>query len=161
LAEILGGRSDVWHICTAVANETLIVETLAEEKRVRVRVDLQAWFDSGLLLSCQPDGAEEAAAFVRYAAVLDDGEAMCLALAKCRSWMIATDERKGRRIALRDGISTINTVELIRSWAEATSVDPDILKEVVTNIAVLGRYRPMPDAPGADWWRSNGGGMGG
>jgi predicted nucleic acid-binding protein len=94
---------------------------------------------------------------VSYAARLDDGEAMCLALAKCRSWTVATDERKGRRIALADGIPVLNTVEIVRAWSEQVSATPAVIREVVDNISVLGRYIPAVDAPSASWWRSSGG----
>jgi hypothetical protein len=140
-----------------VANETLVVQQIVNGQLVRLPVDLQPLFASGLLLNCQPDTAPESAALVQYAVQLDDGEAMCLALAKLRGWTVATDERKGRRIALADGIAVLNTIEVVRIWAEGTNAGSNIVRAVIDDIASLGRYRPAANVPGADWWRKYGG----
>jgi predicted nucleic acid-binding protein len=159
LPEILRAVPHTWHICSAVAGETLFVEVVVSGRRERSQVDLQPWFAAGLVHPCEPERLDEVAALVNYAARLDDGEAMCLALAKCRSWTVATDERKGRRIARGDSIPTLNTVEIVRAWTEQVSATPTVIHEVVNNIAVLGRYRPAVDAPSAEWWRVNGGSL--
>lgn len=113
LPEILRAVPNRWHLCAAVASEMLMVDSMNEGRPIRSPLDLQPWLDEGLLLHCAPTGDVELATFVSYAARLDDGEAMCLALAKCRSWIVATDERKGRRIATQDGIHVLNTVQVM------------------------------------------------
>ena len=161
LPDILGGLPDAWHVCTAVAGETLFVDEIVSGRVSRSEVDLQPWFDRGLLRRCKLSTTDEISAFVQYAARLDDGEAMCLALGKCRSWTVGTDERKGRRIAAEDGIAIVSTVEIVKSWAEVTSALADVVAEVVSKIGVLGRYRPRPNSPGVEWWREQGGSVAG
>lgn len=158
LREILSALPHRWHVCTAVSSETLFVEALSGGHTVRSQVNLEAWFDSGLFHRCAPDTPDELAGFVAYATQLDDGEAMCLAIAKSRSWIVATDERKGRRIAENDGIRVMNTIELVKSWSETSAAESAAIIEVVRNITMLGRYRPSSGAPGVQWWRRHSGG---
>jgi predicted nucleic acid-binding protein len=47
----------------------------------------------------RPESPEEDALFVQFAAKIDDGEAMTLALCVSRGYAFATDDRKARRIA--------------------------------------------------------------
>ena len=156
-AEILRGGHN-YYVCEAVAEEALFVEVLAPDRtRQRRVVDLEPLFQGGVLRRCKPETPEELEALVHYAMSLDDGEAMSLALARCRSWIVATDERKGRRIATADGIEVMNTIELVKAWAEENRIDENLLRELVTRVAILGRYRPALDSPAADWWRHHGG----
>ena len=93
------------HVPDKVLEETMYVHEreggpgAAEAKVVRRAVDLAAALGAGLLHRCDLAGEDELALFVRLAAVLDDGEAACLAVAKSRGWTLATDDRKGRREA--------------------------------------------------------------
>ena len=51
-----------------------------------------------MLTPCQPDDPQEQAQYVHYATLFrSDGEAMCLALAECRGWIVATDDRRAIR----------------------------------------------------------------
>jgi hypothetical protein len=70
-------------------------------------IDLTRAVADGLLQECQLASEIEAEHFIRFAAVLDDGEALCLALAKCRDWVVATDDRKAIRVATDENIATI------------------------------------------------------
>jgi predicted nucleic acid-binding protein len=157
LPDILRGIPNQWHVCTAVATETLYVNVATSKERTRVKVDLQPWFDNAVLLPCEPGPQDELAAFVNYATRVDDGEAMSLALAKCRSWILATDDRKARRIATDDSIPIINTIQIIQEWAGRTGAALGAIKELINNISILARYRPSANVPGASWWGSNGG----
>lgn len=113
--EILVGCGHVFHVCEAVAQESLFIDVLAQDRRrQRMPVDLEPLFNAGVVHRTKPETGPETAAFVRYATMLDDGEAMCLALAELRSWTVATDERKGRRIAIAHGIRTLSTIELLK-----------------------------------------------
>jgi predicted nucleic acid-binding protein len=156
-AEILQSVPHTWYVCEAVSEETLYVEVATAEQRERRQVEIQPLVSQGIIIQCAPSNEAEFAAVVHYAAHLDDGEAMCLALAKCRSWTVATDERKGRRIASEDGIPIINTPQLLRAWADKQLVSPQDVRAVVERITTLGRYRPGADAPEAAWWRNSGG----
>jgi predicted nucleic acid-binding protein len=156
--EILIGGGHNFHVCEAVAEEALFIEVLTpDQTRRRSKADLGALFQTGSIRRCKPETTEELAAFVRYAKSLDDGEAMCLALAKCRSWVIATDERKGRRIATADGIAVMNTVEVVKAWVVGNDISESVVRELVTRVGTFGRYRPALNTPSAEWWRDMGG----
>jgi predicted nucleic acid-binding protein len=156
ISEILRAIPHNWHVCAAVAGEALFVDIITPEgTRKRIPADLDALFKSGAIRQCEPKGDDEFAAFVRYAAHLDDGEAMCFAIAKCRGWAVASDERKGRKIASADGIALINTIELIRAWAHRTAAAESATRDLIGRVTVLGRYRPASDVPFADWWRKH------
>jgi predicted nucleic acid-binding protein len=152
--DILQAMPHIWRVCTAVAGETLFVDKMVDGSRKRVRIDLQPWFDIKLLQRCQPEGANEIEAFVHFAASLDDGEAMCLALAKCRSWAVATDERKARRIAVADKLALLDTVQLVKGWADGTDASAAEIAEVIRNVSTLGRFVPRTDVIHSQWWRS-------
>jgi len=153
LSEILGANPDRWHVCSAVAAETLYIDAMGEgDQRRRVRVDLEPWFEDGTLVRCAPEGDQELSLYVRYATIVDDGEAMCLAIAESRRWVFASDERKGRRIAVAAGLSMYCTPQRIRGWADASGAKQSVVTKVVKKITTLARYRPSADLPDADWW---------
>ena len=158
IAEMLLALPCVFHVCDAVVQESLFIEIIEESQtRHRAPVDLNPHFDSGVFRRAQPETADEIAAFVRYATVLDDGEAMSFALAKCRSWAVATDDRKARRLAIAEGITTTSTIELLKEWSEKTGALDKVVRDAVQFVATLGRYRPSRNAPEANWWRAKGG----
>ena len=97
---------------------------------------------SGLLTPCQPDDAQEQARFVHYATIFrSDGEAMCLALAESRGWVVATDDRKAIRIAGQAGLTVISCPRIVKAWANAIRPDPTrVLVGVLTNIQTLARF---------------------
>ncbi len=156
--DVLGNGGHDFHVCEAVADESLYIDELtANQTRQRTRADLEPLFRSNAIRLCKPETSDETAAFVHYATLMDDGEAMCLALAKHRSWAVATDDRKARRIATGEGIALFNTIELVRGWAERNDIAESLIRELIQRIAILGRYRPTENAPSANWWRSKGG----
>ena len=86
----------VLHVPTGVANESLYVLKPDRDdptKLIKSPLDLEPYFNDGILQRCDIEGDDETAYFVGYASKLDDGEAACVALAKNRGWWIATDDR--------------------------------------------------------------------
>lgn len=152
ILRVLGHR---WHVCAAVVSEALYTEVVREGRREREKLDVAGCIAAGLFTACQPESDEEFAYYARYAAQLDDGEAMCLALAKCRSWTVATDERKGRRVAKNENIETTGTAAILKSWGNKAGVSRDALREVIQSVMVLGHFRPPKDDPEIGWWRRN------
>lgn len=65
-------------------------------------VELDSFVNSKCLTVYGLSGNEEQSLYIDYAADLDDGEAMTLALAFSRGFTVATDDRKARRIFLED-----------------------------------------------------------
>src|SRR5438552_2210471 len=70
----------------------------ADPQEDREAVDLQPLIAEGLLSVLTTETEREAAAFVRFATQLDDGEAMTCALASERGLAVATDDRKAQRV---------------------------------------------------------------
>jgi predicted nucleic acid-binding protein len=81
-----------------------------------------------------------------------DGEAMCLALAEQRRWLVATDDRKAIRVAKQAGLKVVSCPELIKAWADATGADPAALNKVLEDIEVLAQFKPNPSMPEYQWW---------
>src|SRR5262249_27198152 len=93
----------IWHLPDAVQREVQYIRQHDPDQPghfINVPADLTPLIASGLLTPCRPDDAGAQARFVHYATTFrSDGEAMCLALAESRGWVVATDDRKAIRIA--------------------------------------------------------------
>jgi predicted nucleic acid-binding protein len=141
-------------ICTAVKRESIYLRT--EDPKVPLEpIELNPLIDSGLLTVCQIEGAQEAELYVDYASVLDDGEAMSLAIALSHGFILATDERKARRLFLDfkpDTQQLTSTSELLRRWAEAETISRERLKAALLNIEKRARYQPASTDPNYQWW---------
>jgi predicted nucleic acid-binding protein len=112
---------------------------------------LRPHFASGLLDLVAPRGAVEIAAFVRYARALDDGEAMALAIAECRGWMLATDDRKAVAAATAAKVPVRSTPHLIKRWEDAAAVEDCEINSILSRIKQRARYLPGPHEPLFDW----------
>jgi len=146
-----------WHVPSAVMGEALFLRATDEAgKQVKEAVDLRPLVADGVLNVCDIESTEETALYVRLAADLDDGEAMALTLAKCRNWLLATDDRKGRRLAAELAVPVLTTPELMKRWADAGSPAPGDLAAALCRIQEFARFRPADDFPLHDWWRQNG-----
>ncbi|MHB1038164.1 MAG: hypothetical protein ACYC35_27545 [Pirellulales bacterium] len=138
-----------------VKQELLFIRREDEQDRtilVPEAIDPAAALADGLLHRCQLENDVEAEHFVRFAAAVDDGEAICLALAKCRRWAIATDDRKAIRLAKAEGIPTITTPEIVKLWADSCKATDESVAGVLQRIERYARFRPRKDAPLHDWW---------
>jgi hypothetical protein len=153
---ILRAAGHVWHLPHAVQGEVQYIrqhDPAQPGSFVNVPADLTPLIASGLLTSCQPDDAQEQARFVHYAMTFrSDGEAMCLALAESRGWVVATDDRKAIRIAGQAGLSVISCPQVVKTWADATRPDPAVLAGVLADIQALAKFVPNPTMPEAAWW---------
>lgn len=141
-------------ICTAVEGKSIYLRN-DDPKTPLEPIELRPLIDSGLLIVCNIEGAQEAELYVDYASALDDGEAMSLAIALSRGFILATDERKARRLFLEaapDPRSLTSTSELLRRWAEAEAIMSDRLKEALLNIERRSRYQPSATDPDYQWW---------
>ena len=67
---------------------------------------------------CEPIGEAEIELYFELATSLDDGEAMALAIAKTRQWILATDDRKATTIAEKMKVKLVSTPELVKNWSE-------------------------------------------
>ncbi|MEX0713509.1 MAG: hypothetical protein WD278_14225, partial [Pirellulales bacterium] len=128
-------------------------DTAQPGKTVTLAVDLSGLIHAGVLTVCGPENQQELDGFTQYAMVFrSDGEAMCLALAEQRKWVVATDDRKAIRVAKQAGLRVVSCPELIKAWADATGADPAALNKVLEDIELLAQFKPNPSMPEYQWW---------
>jgi hypothetical protein len=155
---ILQATGYAWHLPVAVQAEVQFVRQHDPAQPglfVTAPVDLSPHRKSGLLSGCQPDNSDEQSLFVQYATRFrSDGEAMCLAIAESRGWLVATDDRKAIRIANQAGLSVLSSPELVKAWVDAEEVDSAEVDRVLMDIHALARFVPHAQMPDAAWWLS-------
>jgi hypothetical protein len=153
---ILRAAGHAWHLPDGVQGEVRYVRHYGPGEPggfLNVPADLPPLIASGLLTVCQPDDPQEQARFVHYATIFrSDGEAMCLALAESRGWMVASDDRKAIRVARQAGLPVISCSEIIKAWTDATQLDPAALARILADIQALAKFVPNPTMPDSGWW---------
>lgn len=141
-------------VCSAVERESIYLRTEDPKTPVEL-IDLGPLIASGLFIPCRVEGAQESELYVDYAGVLDDGEAMSLAIALSRGYVLATDERKARRLFLESGADPrrlTSTSEMIRRWVASEAVPPERVKAVLLQVERRARYQPPADDVNRQWW---------
>ncbi len=154
---ILQASGLTWHIPSIVQGEVRYRrqhDPAQPGKTVNVPADLTAMISSGILILCDLQNQGELDRFTHYAAVFrsNAGEAVCLALAEQRNWIVATDDRKAIRVAQQAGLTVVSSPELIKAWADASRPDQATLVKVLEDIQVLAQFKPGPTMPGCQWW---------
>ncbi|MBL8190838.1 MAG: PIN domain-containing protein [Acidobacteria bacterium] len=155
--EILRSTGKDCRICVIVEKESFYLRPDDPEEELFDLIKLDPFIKSGILSLCNIEGSQEAALYVDYASRLGDGEAMSLAIAESRGYVLATDDRKARRIFLESGNDSINltsTSELVRNWADSKLVSPAKLKSVLVNIQHRAHFFPPRKDPNFTWWVS-------
>lgn len=145
-----------WHVPIAVEVEVLHVrryDPAQPGQFLKVAVDLSSLKTSGVLQVCAPSDQAERDRFVHYATQFrSDGEAMCIAIAEQRRWVVATDDRKAIRVAQQAGLTVVSCPELLKRWADATGPDQAALHKVLQDIQILAQFKPNPAMPEYRWW---------
>jgi hypothetical protein len=153
---ILRAGGFTWQLPSAVQGEIQYrrqYDPAQPGKTINVSVDLSAMIASGLLTVCNPQTRQELDQFTHYATMFrSDGEAMCLALAEERKWVVATHDRRAIRVAQQAGLTVISCPELVKAWAIATGPDQAALNKVLQDIQVLAQFTPNPMMPEYHWW---------
>jgi hypothetical protein len=153
---ILRACGFAWHLPAAVQAEVQFrrqYDPSQPGKIMPIPVDLSPMIPSGLLAVCSPRTQQELDQFTHYATIFrSDGEAMCLALAGERKWIVATDDRRVIRIAQQAGLTVVSCPELVESWADAARPDRAALNKVLQDIRVLAQFKPNPTMPECQWW---------
>lgn len=100
------------------------------------------------------EGEAEAAELVRFATLLDDGEASVCALAVVRGGGVATDDRKALAVLRRlaPHVPTVQTPELMHEWARRSDVPEERVRRTLRDIRERARFHPRHDAPHHAWW---------
>jgi predicted nucleic acid-binding protein len=89
-----------------------------------------------------PGEYEEFNSFLQFAGELGDGEAMSLAIALHRGWVLATDDNKAAKMAAAESVETISTPEIIKDWTELDESNLANLRTVLRAIEERARFKP-------------------
>lgn len=142
-----------WMLPQAVADESLFLRALNDQgEPTHEPINLKPHIDGGLFQRVAPEGPAEMAAFVAYAQGLDDGEAMALAIAESRGWMLATDDRKAVAVASSVKVAVCGTADLVKRWADTAAVSDCAIRDTLLRIKRRARYLPSVRDPLFDWW---------
>jgi predicted nucleic acid-binding protein len=146
----------VWHsmleslevdcfVCSAVVDETLYIRS-DDPAQPREAVSIDLWLRSGAVKIVNPDSPLEEELYVQFAADLDDGEAMSLAICRARGCALATDDRKARRVASRlalPSVQLLSTSQIVHHWATQTGAAPRDLSGILSAIELRARSTSM------------------
>lgn len=150
--DILRASGYRWYIAKAVVGETLkIRRSPPNDEEPYELIDLKPILSTEILTECSPT-TSEVSRYVELAHELDDGEAMSLAIAVERRWVLATDDRKAIRMANALKVRQISTLELIENWARASQLDEESIREIILRIESSARFVPRRDDPLHGWW---------
>lgn len=156
MGEILGA---VGHRCVVPAyvahEEALGLGRDGEDADDREPIDLSPLVNAAHLEIREMTNAEERREFVRFAVDLDDGEAWTCALAKLENGIVATDDRKTLRLLDKEGIPTLQTPEILHSWAKHCAVPSAQVREALERVERFATFRPRRQAPFFEWWREH------
>jgi hypothetical protein len=119
---------------------------------VKADLDLTPLFGAGLLHPCDLQGEAETELFVKLAAKLDDGEAVCFAIALNRGWLLASDDRPTERLAKELGLALLTTPELVKRWADNSKATELEVAQALHNIQTFAHYFPRKGLPLRSWW---------
>ena len=143
------------YVPQVVAKESIYILEPDEDQTdqlVRKEVNMDDYVHRNLVSYCDVEGSYEFELYVQFAVKLDDGEAACLAIAKSRSWSIASDDRVARRLAMEHSVPIFGTPEIVKFWAERNSSSDQDIASAIGNIHRFAKYAPRASVPDADWW---------
>lgn len=145
-------------VCSAVIDEAIYIRS-DDPTQPREAISANPWLQAGLVDVISPNDPLEEELYVQFAADLDDGEAMSLAICRARGYALATDDRKARRIAGEQALPSVpllSTSQIIHHWASRTGTTAEELKRVLSAIEIRARFIPPHGDPLREWWiRSN------
>lgn len=145
-----------WHLPAAVQSEVQYIRQHDPEQpgqTIPVTADLTPLISPAVLCVCKPGDDQELGRFTQYAAVFrSDDEAMCLAIAENRGWIVATDDRKAIRVGKEAGLTVVSSPQLLKTWADNTRPPAAALQEALKDIEFLAQFRPNPSMPEYQWW---------
>jgi hypothetical protein len=153
---ILRACGHEWQLPVAVQGEVQFVrqaDPADASKFVSVPVDLTRLISAGVLTVCQPDVQVELDLFTQYSMLFrSDGEAMCLALAESRGWLIATDDKKAIRIGRQAGLTVLSAPQLLKTWADNGHTDQPTVVKALKDVELFAQFRPNSSMPEWQWW---------
>lgn len=153
LRNVSDGLGVKFMICSVVRAEAQYLrDAMTGELRP---VDLGPLIESGLVEVVEIASEDEATSYLAEAAVVDDGEAMSIALAASRRFDLAIDDRRALNHVRRKfpDLALWTTPALLDEWSASQAVPPDRLAQVLRLIEARARYSPSPRDERHGWWR--------
>lgn len=145
------------HVPEIVANEALYIlqpDSDDPTSLIKTPIDLSASRQQRLFSDCDIR-TEESSLFVQLAVRLDDGEAAALAIAKNRSWTLATDDRVAAKLAAELSVVVLNTPELVKLWADHVGANAKQIHETINSIQAYAKFVPRRDSVEFEWWQKH------
>jgi predicted nucleic acid-binding protein len=142
-----------WHIPRSVCSEALYLrDTDADGNRINQPIELQPLIDGNVLHLCHADEPREKQLYIELVTTLDDGEAMALALAACRGWILATDDRKARILAEELDVTVLTTPDVMKLWVDKTAPAQEHITNALRAIRDRAKFLPPHSSPLYSWW---------
>jgi predicted nucleic acid-binding protein len=142
-----------WHIPRSVCSEALFLRaTDADGNRINSPIELKPLIDGNVLHLCNTADAREKQLYIELVTTLDDGEAMALALAACRGWILATDDRKARILAEELNVTALTTPDVIKLWVDKTAPAQEHIADALRAIRDRAKFLPPRSSPSYSWW---------
>jgi hypothetical protein len=155
-------------ILKSIPVEVVVTEVVKERELITLKylengenddaISFELAIRQGLISVVDFDSELEEEAFLNYSFELgDDGESATGAIAIHRNWAIATDDKRAISFFKREApqIQIISTLEIIKHWAEASTLSSTQLASVLGSIRNKGRYMPHRDHPLMSWWNKS------
>lgn len=91
--------------------------------------------------------------YVELAAVVDDGEAATIAIARSRGLRMATDDRKARRVCADLGMAEPRrSLGILHAYADAAPLNDQGIRERLIRVRTRASFRPGQSDPDYKWW---------
>ena len=127
---------------------------IADGDVIRTPIDLGQHIGDTLQIIALPP--PEYPLYLRLARDVDDGEAATIALAVHRGLQLATDDRKARKLCTGlDMPEPRRTLALLRAYADAVTLRPDQLRDLLINIRDRASFQPPRSDPDHKWWQDS------
>ena len=154
LASIAEATGWQFAICPAVRDEVKKLRDATTGEMVDV--DIAPLIASGLLQVLEISGDQEQTLYVEQAVVVDDGEAMSIALAVSRKLELAIDDKQAANHTRRTfpAVRLWSTPEIMKLWADTSAIEPLLLRKAIRLVEARARYFPPKSHAQAQWWYS-------
>ena len=146
-APILGQRRLV--LAPAVTGEALFIYA-DDAASKRLRIDKAFILGNSLEVLEVALDDRETAAYVKYAAQIDDGEAQAIAIAQERHLALLSDDNGAIRLAAKLGLTVETTLELAHAWAQKASIS--VVKQAMRALRRRANYAAPRTHPLRDWY---------
>lgn len=105
--------------------------------------DIETALNAGHFTGASPLTASERRAFQRLLRTLAPGEASCIACAKTRKGVVATDDRAARDCCDGEGVSVTGTIGILKACCKAGTLTPQAADETLQAMIAAGCHAPV------------------